>query len=955
MLQIDKETLKPWRVVIIDDSPDDCAEIRRMLLIGSDRRITFVEAKTAAVGIRTVLDAVPPPDCVVLDYYLPDMDAPEVLAGLSGPDGMPVCPVVVVTGIARRDEGRRVLRAGAQDYIGKDWTSAPALTRAVENSAESWAMARELRQRKDALRLVTDRETFRSVFSDATRGVTDEHALIRVATHMLGVHLQVNRVAYCEVIKQDNVVVGKGYVNGVVHIDGTYRLSDYGPKLLALFQSGQYQIVNDMPSDTSYTEVEKAGYAQLEIVADLAIPILKNGQLVAIFGLHQKVSRYWTPGDMTIAREVAERTWASVEHVRAERKLHATELQLSQMLEIMPSFSVVLAGPSHIFQLANQAYLDLIKRGPEIIGKTFVEALPELADQPFPALLDEVYRTGQPFEAKAMMAKLRLGPDEVLTDMFFDFSYLPLRDINGEVSGIFMHGVDRTVETRASRVLARREREIRSVTENTPDVLTRFDSHFRHVFVNSVIEKVTGRPVSEILGKTSRELDMPSQLCDEWEKAIRFVFDHGLHRSLDFSWPTPDGLRHFSCHLVPEFDEHGQVETTLGVTHDITNRRAYEQRLLEQDIRKDEFLATLAHELRNPLAPIRTGFQLLKLAPSADVAARTLPVLERQLGQLVCLIDDLLDVSRISSGKIVLKRERTAFQDVAAAALEASRPLIDAAHHGLTTDWPADAVWLDADPTRLTQIFSNLLTNSAKYMHPGGQISFSARQQGASIVVAVKDSGMGIPADMLGQVFDMFTQVNRTLERSQGGLGIGLSLVKTLVEMHGGSVEAVSGGIDLGSTFTVTLPTAPTLALEPPIQPVQLAFTASVEPRRPARQKILVVDDNIDAAETMVMLLELSGHDTRTAFGGQQALDVASAFCPDVVFLDIGLPGMNGYEVARHLLTNPATASAKLIALTGWGTEEDIRKSKAAGFHAHLTKPVDPNAVDAILATLLPA
>ena len=951
MQRLKKEVLKPWCVVIIDDSPDDRAEIRRMLLLGSERYLTFVEAGTAAAGISAVLGAVPPPDGVVLDYNLPDMDAPGVLAALIGPDGMPVCPVVVITGAARREDGRRALRAGAQDYIGKDGTNPHALNRAVENACESWAMARELRQRKDALRLVTDRETFRSVFGDATRDLTDEHALKRVASHMLGVHLQVNRVMYAEVVGETSVVVGSCYVNSVHQIEGTYRLQDYGLKLLDILKTGESRTVTDMPNDSGYTHIEKAAYANMEIVADLAIPILKSGRLVAVLGVHQKVPRHWTLDDMTIAREIAERTWAAVEHIRAEKKLQAKEVQLSQMLQMMPSFSAVLVGPSFVFQMANQAYFDLIGRGPEIIGKTAVEALPEIADQPFPALMEEVYRTGKPFETKGMVAKLLKGPNASLTDIFVDFALLPLLDVAGEVSGIFIHGVDRTAEVRAAQALARGARELRSVTENTPDGLARFDRQFRHVFVNSVIEKSTGRPVAEILGKTHRQLGAPKKLRDQWEKAIRYVFDHAKDFSHHFSLDTPqDGLRHFSCRLVPEFNEAGQVESALGVTHDITNRRVYEQRLLEQDVRKDEFLATLAHELRNPLAPIRTGLQLLKFAPRAeDVAARTLPVIERQLGHLVRLVDDLLDVSRISSGKIVLKRERISFQDIAAAALEASRPLIDAAGHSLTIDWPGDAVWLDADPTRLTQIFSNLLTNSAKYMRAGGHIKFSAGRVGQSIVISVQDTGMGIPADMLSSVFTMFTQVNRTLDRAQGGLGIGLSLVKTLVEMHGGSVEAASEGIDLGSTFTVTLPTASELVPDQPVSPAQAAAMAI-----PARQRILVVDDNVDAAETMVMLLDLSGHDARAAFCGQEALEVAMVFRPDVAFLDIGLPDMNGYEVARRLLSCPATASTKLIALTGWGTEDDIRKSKMAGFHAHLTKPIDPAAVDALLATLLP-
>ncbi len=952
MLLTDKVPLKPWCVHIIDDSPDDRAEVRRMLLNGTERRLTFVEAGSAESGIRAALAAEPPPDCIVLDYNLPDMDAPEVLAALTGFDGMSVCPVVVVTGVARREDGRRVLRAGAQDYIGKDWTSAPALTRAIENAYESWAMARELRQRKDALRLVTDREIFRSVFGDATRGLTDEHALKRVASHMLGVHLQVNRVMYGEVAGEENVVIGSSYVNGVSQIGGSYRLEDYGPRLVATLKLGDNVVVSDMRSDDGYSDNEKAAYAQMEIVANLGVPILKNGWLVAVLGVHQSAPRHWTAEDIAIAREIAERTWSAVENARSEGKLLAKELQLSQMLQIMPSFSAVLAGPTFVFQLANQSYFDLVGRGPEIIGKTILEAIPEIADQPFPALLEEVYRTGKAFEAKSMVVRLSSGPGGSLTDSFVDFAYLPLREANGQVSSIFIHGVDRTAEVRATQGLGQRERELRSVTENTPDMLTRFDRQFRHVFVNSVAEKLTGHPVGGMLGKTHRQLDVPKSLCDQWERAIRHVFDHGVHTALEFSLHTPhDGLRHFSCGLVPEFDERGQVESTLGVTHDITDRRAYEQQLLEQDVRKDEFLATLAHELRNPLAPIRTGLQVLKLAPGADVAARTLPVMERQVGQMARLIDDLLDVSRISSGKIVLKRERIAFQDIAAAALEASRPLIDAAGHSLTIDWPDDAVWLDADPTRLSQILSNLLTNSAKYMRPGGQIRFSARLQPGSVLISVLDTGMGIPTDMLCTVFDMFTQINRTLDRSQGGLGIGLSLVKTLVEMHGGSVQAASGGIDRGSEFTVRLPTASALAPED-FAPVARTVPAT---NAIAGHRILVVDDNVDAAETMVMLLDLSGYDARPAFGGQEALDVARAFCPDVVFLDIGLPGMNGYEVARRLLADPGTAATKLIALTGWGTEDDIQKSKIAGFHAHLTKPVDPNAVEAMLSSFLPA
>ena len=951
MPHAEKLPLKPWCIFIIDESPDDRDDIRRMLLKGSERRLTFVEAGSGARGVKAVLNAVAPPNCIVLHYNLPDMNAPEVLSALVGADGMPMCPVVVVTGGANREEGRLALRAGAQDYIAKDWTNSSTLSRTVENASESWTMARELRHSKGALRLVTDRETFRSVFGDATRGLTDEHALRRMASHLLGVHLQVNRVMYGEVVGEETVVIGQSYVSGVHQIDGTYRLEDYGPKLLSALLSGENVVVSDLIADGGYSESEKAAYAQMKIVANLSIPILKNGRLVALLGVHQDAPRAWTPEDIALAREIAERTWAAVEQVRSEAKLLASRIQLSQIVATMPSFSAVLRGPLHVIELANQALFDLVHQGPEILGKTFVEAFPELATQAFPQLLDTVYRTGEKFEATGMRAIVRSGLGGELAEIFVDFVYLPMREADGQVSGIFIHGVDRSAEVRASQELAQRARELRSVTENTPDGLTRFDHQFRYVFVNSVMEKLSGHSVAEILGKTHRQLGVPDKLCAQWEKAIRYVFDHAADSSVDFSLDTPHaGLRHFSCRLVPEFNEDGQVASALGVTHDITNRRAYEERLLEQDVRKDEFLATLAHELRNPLAPIRTGLQLLKLSPKEEVVARTLPVMERQLGQLVRLIDDLLDVSRINSGKIVLKRELVEFQEIAATALEASRPFIDVAGHSLTIDWPDVPVWLDADPTRLAQILSNLLTNSAKYMHLGGQINFSARLQDENILISVRDTGMGIPAEMLDSVFDMFTQVNRTLDRAQGGLGIGLSLVKMLVEMHGGAVQAASDGIDMGSEFTVSLPTASALALAFAPQAAAPAVPAAL-----AGCRILVVDDNVDAAETMIMLLEIFGHDARSVFSGEAALDLAFSFLPDIVFLDIGLPGMNGYEVAKRLLANPLTASAKLIALTGWGTENDIRKSKAAGFNAHLTKPVNPDAVEAILLTLLSA
>lgn len=936
-----------WCVAIIDSSVDDRADIRRTLLTASKRHLVFIEADNGAAGVAAIHQAATTPDCVVLSDNLTDMNAVQVLVELLDTDGMPACPVVVVTHPDNQEEGRHILRAGAQGYIYKDWASPQALSRAIENACENWAIARELRQRKDALRLVTDRETFRSLFSDATRDLTDEQAFKRIGSHLLGVHLQVSRVMYGEVLNSENIEIGHSYINAVKQIEGTYKLKDYGPKLLAALQSGKNVVVSDMHTDDDYSDSEKAAYASMEIVANLGIPILKNGQLLAVLGIHQNTPRRWRSEEIAIAREIAERTWSAVEHARSEKKLLAKELQLSQMLHIMPSFSAVLTGPTFIFHMANQSYFELVGRGPEIIGKPVIQALPEFADQPFPKLLEDVYRTGKAYEAKSMAVSLARGPGGSLATIFIDFAYLPLREADGRVSGIFIHGVDRTAEMRATQGLAQGERELRSLADNTPDVLTRFDRRLRHIFINSAIEKITGRKVKEFLGKSNRELGMSPQLCNQWDAAINEVFNYGVPNTLDFEWETPhQGLRYYSCRLVPELDHSGNVESVLGVTHDITQRKVFEEQLSDQARRKDEFLATLAHELRNPLAPIRTGLQVLKLATDLATSARILPVMERQIAQMVRLIDDLLDVSRITSGKIILRPEHVSLQAVVTSAVEASAPLIDAAGNALNVDLPDDAIWLNADPTRLSQVISNLLNNSAKYTPKGGQIYLSAVTHGTQVHIVVADNGMGIPKGMLTGVFDMFAQINRTLDRAEGGLGLGLSLVKTLVELHGGTVRANSEGVDLGSEFTITLPLASASASLPHTPATGTVVAANTS------RRILVVDDNVDAAQTLSMLMDLSGHETRSAFSGQQALEMAQSFNPDVVFLDIGLPDMTGYEVAHRLLADPLTSAIQLIALTGWGTEDDIKKSKMAGFHAHLTKPVDPAAVEAVLSTL---
>ena len=365
-----------------------------------------------------------------------------------------------------------------------------------------------------------------------------------------------------------------------------------------------------------------------------------------------------------------------------------------------------------------------------------------------------------------------------------------------------------------------------------------------------------------------------------------------------------------------------------GVTVDVTKQKNDEQRLRDQDRRKDEFLATLAHELRNPLAPIRSGLELLAHDRTSDRSTRALAVMDRQLGHLVRMVDDLLDISRITLGKITLARSRVNLRTIIEAALETAGGLVDRGRLALEVDLPAQPLLVDGDATRLAQVFANLVNNAAKFTPPGGSIKISATREGKNVVVRVSDTGVGISHDMLDSVFDMFTQAGRSLDRSNEGLGIGLTLARRIVELHGGSAMALP--VERGATIAVTLPLSE--MAEQPESPVP-------SPRATTHLDVLVVDDNLDAAEMLGMLLEERGHRVRLAPDGPSALRESAAQAPDAIVLDIGLPGMSGYEVAKTL--RASGFGATLIALTGWGAQRDLDAARAAGFDHHLVKPVD--------------
>jgi len=455
------------------------------------------------------------------------------------------------------------------------------------------------------------------------------------------------------------------------------------------------------------------------------------------------------------------------------------------------------------------------------------------------------------------------------------------------------------------------------------------------------------RPFQEFrdgLPQDSRDLPL--------QRAVREDVDVNLE---ELSFVFADGTtKHVLGSARPLHDASGAVRGGIAAFVEITEfRRAQEQlrqrdlQLRDADRRKDEFLATLAHELRNPLAPLRTGLQVLQQTTDPAVATRVREMMTRQLLHMVRLVDDLLDVSRITSGKVVLRLERLSLRLAAELAIDSAQPLIDAARHTLVCDFPADELWVHGDLNRLAQVVGNLLTNAAKYtpqdLPGGGRILLKLHARGDQAQISVSDNGLGIPPDMLDEVFGMFTQVNRTLNRAQGGLGIGLALVKKLVRMHGGSVLAASKGNGCGSVFTVTLPRLSALAAPAPADAVPAAVVS-------VARRVLVVDDNQDAADSLAALLATLGHSTRTAYSGRAALAAARDFDPDWVLLDIGLPDMDGHEVARALAADPQLCRARRVAVSGWGSDADRKRSQAAGFAHHLTKPVDPAALLALFA-----
>jgi PAS domain S-box-containing protein len=494
----------------------------------------------------------------------------------------------------------------------------------------------------------------------------------------------------------------------------------------------------------------------------------------------------------------------------------------------------------------------------------------------------------------------------------------------------------------------RRELETRfsSLVKNIRDhSIFTLDPHGRITSWNREAEQILGYTETEAIGQDFSIIFTPEdQSAGVPNQELATARNEG--RAEDERWHArKSGERFWALGIVtPTQDESGVHTGYSKILRDMTDRKRAEVGLQQADKRKDEFLATLAHELRNPLAPIRNGLQLLKLSTDPAIWEQAREMMERQLAQMVRLVDDLMDISRISRNKLELRKAPVELQAVIQSAVETARPQIDASGHLLTVSLPPQPIHLQADLTRLAQVFWNLLNNSAKYTEPGGRISLVVQLQGGEAVVTVQDNGIGLAAESMPGLFEIFSQVDRRLERTQAGLGIGLALVKGLTEAHGGRVEARSGGIGEGSTFIVRLPVTEA-------DPVALAPQTEMAMTGP-KGRILIVDDNRDGAASLAKLLTVMGNETRTAHDGMEGIIQAEAFRPDLIVLDIGLPKLNGYDACRRIRERPWAKNTLIVAATGWGQDEDRRRSKEAGFDHHLVKPVDARELNRMLAEM---
>jgi len=606
-------------------------------------------------------------------------------------------------------------------------------------------------------------------------------------------------------------------------------------------------------------------------------------------------------------------------------------------LMLNSKFPMFVAWGGELGFLYNDSYISILgDKHPTSLGKRFHDVWAEIWHDIHP-LIVRALRGEASYMDRLPLRMRRHGYDE---DTWFRFSYSPVRDEDGTVAGMFCACVEMTGEVLAQRYREEENERLVTLFEQAPGIIAvlRGPDHVFEITNRSYLQLVGHRA---LVGKAVRDA-LPEvqgqgffELLDHVYQSGQPFVGHAVPLRVQRDPNAPLEERFIDFVYQPIHDQHGKVSGIFVEGSDVTARKRIEDELRAANRQKDQFLAMLAHELRNPLAPITTAAQLLQRGQmDAPGIQRASDIIARQAQHMTSLVNDLLDVSRVTRGLVTITKEALEMREIVHEAVEQVRPLIDARGHALQCEITAGPLRVEGDRTRLIQVVSNILNNAAKYTAPGGSLVLSARSESGWVRVAVRDNGQGIDPPILPYIFDLFIQAERTPDRSQGGLGLGLALVKSLAALHGGRVEAHSAGLGMGSEFVVYLPC---LAEAPETSPPRL----DAQPRGARGLRVLVVDDNVDAAQMLATLLEMNGYEVDIEYDGQGALASAVQAPPDVALLDIGLPDIDGHELARRLRAMPETTQAVLVALTGYGQVEDQQRAYKAGFDHHMAKPAD--------------
>ncbi len=893
-------------ILLVDDQPANLLALEAVL---DDLGHNLVKAASGEQALRLLLDkdfAV-----VLLDVQMPGLDGFETAQRIRAGDRSRHTPIIFLTGYDdNRLSVQQAYSLGAVDFLVKPLV--PVILRAkVTGFVDLFQKTEQVKRQAERLRQMEQQEF--------ERRLAEENARFRAL-----IEYSWDAVA---LIRQDGTII---YMS-----PSSSRILGYEPE--EQVGRGSFDLVH--PED-----VERVQERLADLIRDPATPVR-----VEVRARHKDGSWCWVEcvGTNLLGKPPVEAIVVNFRDITERRRtteaLRESEQRFRQLAENIHAVFWMSDLRKERILYVSPAYETIWGRSCQSLydrPRSFFEAIhPDDQEHVLTLSLEHQARgESTDIEYRVIHAD---GSVRWVRDRAF-----PIREPSGQVSRIAGIAEDITDRREAKEALQDSERRLRSIVDNWPSAIFVKDLEGHYLLANRGCERISGEPAERIIGKTDFDY-FAREIAERMRADDQRVLAAGAAVRYEETVPSEGEDRTLLTVKFPLLDTSGTPYGVCGITTDITDLKRAEEGLREADRRKDEFLAMLAHELRNPLAPVRNAVQVLKLLGPADPnLRRAQEMIQRQVEHLARLVDDLLDVSRITRGKINLHKEPIELAPVIARAVETSRPLVDARRHELTVTLSPEPVLIEGDATRLAQVLSNLLNNAAKYSGEGARILLTAERRGNEAVVSVRDTGIGIPADLLPQVFDLFTQGDRSLARSEGGLGIGLTLVKTLVEMHGGRVEAKSDGPGEGSEFIVHLP-----VLERRRSRNADPETNHSRPHVDSR-RILVVDDNVDAAESLALLLQMEGHEVRTMHDGPSALDTAASFRPEVIFLDIGLPRMDGYEVARRLRGQVGLKQTVLVALTGYGQDEDRRRAETAGFNAHLIKPADPAELHELLATV---